>query len=134
MKVFISYKFTGEDHQTLKGYLGVICESLTELGLDYYCSFGNEGVFRDNGYTAKEIMSHAFGELDQCDAVLVFLNSDNKSEGMLIEVGYAIANQKPIILLQREKVFSHSLRGVANQILEFTDLDNIKEQIKSINV
>lgn len=134
MKVFISYRFTGEDPVKLKLALDKVCEGLNLAGFDNYCSFGNEELFRNNSYTVKQIMEHALAELDKSDALLAFVNSDNKSEGMLIEVGYAIAKGKPVILLKRNGVSTHSLEGVSKSIIEFNSLNEISEKLAAIQL
>jgi nucleoside 2-deoxyribosyltransferase len=134
MKIFVSYRFSGEDQAELKKNMEGICQSLSNAGFDNSCSFFNEQMFQANKYSVQQIMEHSLKELDQCDALLAFVNSDQKSEGMLIEVGYAVAKNKPIILAKRKGINTHSLDGVATKVIEFEDLEQLGNSLKELSI
>ncbi len=134
MKIFVSYKFTGEDPVALKQVLGDICKALTTAGYESSCSIGQEDFFLANKYTNKQIMEHALKDLNQCDVLLAFINANEKSEGMLIEVGYALAKGIPIILAKRKSVFTNSLSGISDRIIEFADLPDLNQQLSQLKI
>ncbi len=134
MKIFISYKFTGEDPEVLKEGLSGICSALSTAGYDSFCNFNSEDLYQTNNYSVKQIMEHALEELDKSDALLAWINSDSRSEGMLIEIGYARAKGKKIILAAREGVNVHSSTAVADQVLEFTDLPILFEKLSTLSI
>jgi nucleoside 2-deoxyribosyltransferase len=131
MKLFISYKFTGEDPSLLKEGLGGICSAISDAGHTTFCNYNSENLYQESKFTVKQIMEHALQELDQCDTLLAWMNSDNRSEGMLIEIGYAKAKGKKIILAIREGVNAHSSRGVADTVIEYSDLSDLFESLKT---
>ena len=111
-----------------------IITALDTAGHATYCSFGNESFFKDNSYSVKQIMEHSLEELDRCDAIFAFINSNERSEGMLIEIGYAKAKGKPIVLAVREGVGAHSSKGVADHLIEFKDLEDLCAQAEQLKI
>jgi len=72
------------------------CESLESAGHGYYCSFLDKEMRKDIG--KQERIENAFKKIDELDGVIALAKSDDKSEGMLLEYGYAAAKGKKIIL------------------------------------
>ena len=101
MRVFLSYKFTGEDAKELKEVIGNICLSLEKAGKGHFCSFWKGDFYIENKFTHKQILEYALKELDNSDCILAFVKSEGKSEGMLIEIGYALAKFR----MQLVKIF-----------------------------
>lgn len=129
MKIFISYRFTGEDPKELEETLKHICDLLIKKGHSHYCSFwdsGNNGLFKKNNFTNKQILEHALKEVDKSDCVVILIKSEDKSEGMLIEIGYALAKKKKIILIIKKGVRTTFVREIADKIIEFENLKEIK--------
>lgn len=78
MKIFVSYKFTGEDPNELAETIGQIVDRLRSVGHDVYCSLEDEAWFRQKKRTNQEIMEHALAQLDTCDLLLAFVRSSEK--------------------------------------------------------
>lgn len=132
MKIFLSYRFTGEDPVELNTNLGAIISTLRGAGHDVYCSIEDEAWFREKRHTNKEIMEHAFQNLDLCDLLLAFIKSDDKSEGMLVEIGYFMGKGKPVALALKQGVKTTSLAEMANPLIEFTDLDDLCSKLPNL--
>jgi nucleoside 2-deoxyribosyltransferase len=132
MKVFISYRYTGEDLIELKGVIDSICSSLKDAGHDSFCSFDKNTFFAENNFSYKQILEYALKELDASDCVLVLVKSPEKSEGMLLEVGYALAKGKKIILAIREGITATFLPEIASHVLIFSQLDELYDQLKTV--
>ncbi|HYD91230.1 MAG TPA: hypothetical protein VEA37_07040, partial [Flavobacterium sp.] len=75
-KVFISFRFTGEDPVELKDMISNIEKSLSKGSHETYCSLVDEDFFRDNKYTNGQIMEHAFDRTDESDVMLAILKSN----------------------------------------------------------
>ncbi len=131
MKIFLSYRFTGEDPAELKESLGKILATL-RVGNKHevYCSFEDELWFREKNRTNKEIMEHAFQKLDNSDLLLAYIKSDEKSEGMLVEIGYVVGKGKPFALALKRGVKTTSIQQMANPLIEFDTLDDLCEKLK----
>jgi nucleoside 2-deoxyribosyltransferase len=125
MKVFLSYRFTGEDPKVLKETIQRICNSLEKAGHSHFCSLWKGDFFNENKYTNKQILHHALKELDNSDIYLAFIKSGDKSEGMLIEAGYALAKGKKFYLAIRKGVYTTFMREIADKIIEFEDLEGL---------
>lgn len=132
MKVFISYRFTGEDPEELDNILGKIRGILMENGHQVFCSFWSGNFFKDNNFTNKQILEYALEELKKSDMILVFVKSQEKSEGMLIEVGYALASQKRMILAIKNDVKTTFLHQIAGEIIEFESIEDLLKKLKEL--
>lgn len=113
MKIFVSYAFTGEDFDTLRQRLSNLREVFLQLGLDYYInSFAPEWQdMMDRGATGGEFLHFALEDMKTSDIVFVIQASERRSEGMLMEIGAAVAMGKKIILAQH-------LSGIGRTYLE----------------
>src|SRR5665213_1839035 len=114
MKVFLSYRFTGEDSAELKQIHEGIEKALLANGHTQWCSFGYEDYFKEQNYTNKQIMEHSLAELDKADTILAYIKSDQKSEGMLLEIGYALAKNKRFILAIKKGIKTTSIAQIAD--------------------
>jgi len=132
MKVFISYRFTGEDPKELDHTLGKIRGVLMESGHQIFCSFWSEELFKNNNFTNKQILEYTLEELKKSDIVLVFVKSPEKSEGMLIEVGYAFASRKKIILAIKNDVKTTFLHQIADEVVEFESINDLCIKLKEL--
>ena len=127
MKIALSYKFTGEDYSELKKFLDNVCSSLKAAGHEPWGAYTKKEEFDKNKTSLKEIMLTALGFIDKSDCHLVIINSQEKSEGMLIEIGYALAKKKKIFLLIKRGVKTTFVREIADKILEFDNLKELKK-------
>jgi nucleoside 2-deoxyribosyltransferase len=132
MKVFLSYRFTGEDPKVLKKTLMRICNSLEKAGHTHYCSFWKGDLFKENKYSNKQILNHALKELDSSDIYLAFIKSEEKSEGMLIEAGYALAKGKKFYLAIQKGVYTNFMREIADKVIEFEDLEELFVMLRKL--
>lgn len=126
MEIFISFRFTGEDFGTLQQTMSEISQALIQAGHEPYCSINDEDFFLKNNFTTRQILNHALTKLEQSDVVLAFVNSDNRSEGMLIELGYALAKRKKIILAAKKGASIHTSRSIADRVIEFENLEHLR--------
>lgn len=126
-KFFISYKFTGENPVELEKSLKHICDLLDAKGHRTYCSFVDAKMFEEKNYSSKQILAHTLKRLDQADWVVMFVKSEEKSEGMLLEIGYALAKKKKLLLILKKGVKPYYLKELADVVIEFQDLHKLKE-------
>ncbi len=133
MKIFLSYRYTGEDPAILKDTLQKICSSLEKSGHGHFCSLWKDGFFNENKFTYRQILEYALKELDNSDVYLAFVKSEDKSEGMLIEAGYAIAKNKKFWLAIKKGVHTVFLREMADKIIEFENLEELYKKLSKLN-
>jgi nucleoside 2-deoxyribosyltransferase len=100
---------------------------IDEKGHRTYCSFWDSKMFEEKNYSHKQILNHALHELDSSDWVIIFVKSEEKSVGMLLEVGYALAKKKKLLLIVKKGVKISYLDEVADKTIEFENLKQLKE-------
>jgi hypothetical protein len=91
MKYFIAYRHTGEDPARLRTLLVPIRQAFEQRGDEIYCTFFNDTSFRARRLGPHEIMYEAFQKIEEMGHLFAALDSVDKSEGMLMEIGYCIA-------------------------------------------
>lgn len=109
-----------------------ISKALTEIGHEVFCSFDREQYFIDNHFTGKQIVEYSLEKMNSCDAVLAYIKSPEKSEGLLIEMGYAIAKKKGIYLLTGPGVKTNYLHEIAINHLNFSSPEEIAQKTKAL--
>ena len=128
-QIMISYKFTGEDIKAIQNLLGIVYEVLTSKGIEYFCNFSFDDHYKDNNYTHGQIMRHCFEELDKTKCLLVLLTSNNKSEGMLMEIGYALAKNKKVIIARHRDVHDTYLHDMDLDLIEWDTLEELRVKL-----
>lgn len=99
-KLFCSYAFTGEDEARVRARMRRVVNLLENNGCEAYCNLFDPAV---KNYTSpRQYLLRAIEQMNGCDSVLVVQTSPRRSEGMLMEVGVAIARGKPILLAQHQ--------------------------------
>ena len=135
VKVFISYRFTGEDINELKKLMEKVGDALNKAGHEHYCTVWDSQKFAEEKFTGKQIMDYGLKELDKADIVLFLVKSEHLSEGMLVEAGYTIAKKKKSLLLINKNVKSHILRRLfESNTTEFDNLDDLLTKLKEIKL
>ncbi|MFH1787735.1 MAG: nucleoside 2-deoxyribosyltransferase [archaeon] len=129
MKIFITYKFVGENPEELERTLTEISDTLEKSGHEVYSAFTDEELFVKNNFSLKQILNHALNKIDLCECVLVFVRSPEKTEGMLIEIGYALAKKKKIILATRKGAYFQFTQEISDQVIEYETLEELKEKL-----
>ncbi len=134
MKFFISYKFAGEDTKELEVILTKISNVLKEKGWDSYSAFSDENLFTKRNFTLKQILHHALKELDNSDYLLVFIRSPERTEGMLMEIGYALAKKKKILLAIKEGIRMPFVEDIADKKIEFNNEEDFLYKLRKLDI
>ena len=132
MKIYLAYRFTGEDPKVLREDMDRISIALVDMRHEVYCSFDREQFFKDSKFTGKMIVEYSLDKMDGCDAVMAYIKSPEKSEGLLIEMGYAIAKGKAIYLLTGNGVKTTYLHEIAKKHVVFSEPSEITQKTKEL--
>lgn len=132
MKVFIAYRSSGEDPKTVEPVLIAIKEAFKGRGTEVYCTFFDDYIKTSLG--TRQIMEHAFGIIDSADFLFVVQTSDNKSEGMLIEVGYCLAKKIPIIVATKDAVTKTHVPAMASQSFKWSSVEDLGKAITDLQL
>jgi len=130
MKIFIGQAVTGEDKGKLKKESIEIIDILKKSGFEAYCTIINDEIQEKK---VKEIFNHAFEEIDNSDTFIGIIRSEKKSEGMLIEVGYALSKKKKLIIAIKKSVRDKTyIDELADEVIEFKDSNDLLNRLKEI--
>ncbi|OGE84931.1 MAG: hypothetical protein A3J48_00370 [Candidatus Doudnabacteria bacterium RIFCSPHIGHO2_02_FULL_46_11] len=133
MKIFIAYRFTGVEFAELQNTVGVLCKKLTEAGHSVFSTLDREDYYKQNKSTTGDIIKEAFSEIEKADIFVALVNSVEKSEGQLIEIGFVKALDKKFILLIKNELRSVHLRYLADKVIEFSDMEDLYKKISNIS-
>lgn len=127
------YRFTGENFAELEKICNQIISAIENAGYDCFCSISKEEYYKKNNFTRKQIYLDLISETDNSDAVLAVVTSNEKSEGMLVETGYAFAKGKRIILAIKKGVHSEMIEYMAEKIIEFDTIEELCKKLSKLN-
>ncbi len=130
MKIFVSHKFRGTDKESLKKNLSAICSVLEKKGNDTFNYFRDKSDWAPKELPAGQVIGKAFEEIRNCDALLAFINEQEESIGMLLEIGFAKALGKKLILLISEECLFPTLEAIADKVIKFDRVENIADILK----
>jgi nucleoside 2-deoxyribosyltransferase len=131
MKIFVSNKFKKENKKILRQKLEKILSSLEKAGHETF------NLFRDMNWKVKELppgkaISFAFEKIKKCDAILVLLDDRKETQGIYLEIGFAKALGKKIILLIFDKLSFPTLEAIADKIIRFNKFEDIERKLSNI--
>lgn len=98
MNIFLSYAHTGENEVDVRRRMQTVHDALASGGNNVYCNMFDEDTKHFS--TPREFIFDALEKLRAYDTVLVINTSERRSEGMLIEIGAALALGKRLIVAQ----------------------------------
>ena len=128
-RVFCSYAHTGENMDNVRPMMQLIANTLKKNNFDSYCDLFDRSV--DNLSEPDQFINSALGQLANCDAILVVQTSSRRSEGMLIEVGAALVQHKPIFLLQNETAIGSTyINQLAKKTVNWSSQNDIDNGIR----
>jgi nucleoside 2-deoxyribosyltransferase len=134
MKTFIAYRSKEEDPKTVQPLITSIRDSLQARDIEADSMFFHEAEIINKALTNQQILELAFSMINNIDFLFVIQTSDNKSEGMLMEMGYCLAKEIPIILASKEMVRQTYLPEIAEQSFRWDTVENLRKGIASLEL
>lgn len=135
MKLFCSNAFTGEDFDTVSTRMQLVVDSLNQVGHEAYCPiFDSHKIELQKRQATKDIFEYAFNNLANCDGMIAIISSGRKSEGQLIEIGAALAANKPLYLFIHDSAIeapSH-LQKLATKVFTWSSNDDLASKLADI--
>ena len=130
MRIFISYKFTGVPKSTLNNTVTILISILKRAGYEVFCNLERDDEYVHKKWSAKEIMTECFNELEKCDYHITFVAPNGKmGEGMLIELGYAKKMNLPTLLLFPRDYPSISAKAVVDKFIIYQNMSDLLSRI-----
>jgi len=128
MKIQMAYKFTGEDPEVLMEQLRKIVFILEGFDHEVYCPCFD----MDKPTEKKDLFFGTLKKIEGCDAIFALIKFEDKSEGMLMEVGHAWGLDKKLIVAIQDDVHNTHLRGFADQLIEFCDIEDLYGKLEML--
>jgi len=132
MKISLSYKFTGENYEELKKFLDQVCNALKNQGHEPSGTYMRREEFEKNKTSLKEIMLTALRFIEDSDCHVSIINFNEKSEGMLLEIGYAYAKNKRMIVAIKKGIKTIWLKEIIPEIIEYENLEDLCIKLKKL--
>lgn len=129
MRIYLAFRFTGEDPRKLEPEIRIISDAISKNGHEVFCCLWHEDYFKQQKFTNKQILEFALQEIDKSDALFAYIKSPEKSEGMLLETGYALAKGKPIFAAIKKGVKSNFVAEIAQHVAVYQNLEDLLDQL-----
>lgn len=130
--VFISYRFSNVPIEIVNQLINPIYYLLKTNNIDVFCNLYDADKYIEQKYTVKQIMNECFDVLRNKDVVLCLVDTNQHSCGMLLEIGYALAHGKEIIICSRMGCQIQTLDHMGTKTLTYHDYDELLNHIKTI--
>jgi nucleoside 2-deoxyribosyltransferase len=129
VKAFVSYRHTGADEAEFRPQLDTVMAALREVGVEPLCT-----LFDATAQQAppEQFMREAFDMIDGCAFLFVLQSSAERSEGMLMEVGYCLAKRIPIVVASHSGITSTYVPGMAQVTFEWANLEELAAQTSQV--
>jgi nucleoside 2-deoxyribosyltransferase len=134
MKFFISYKFRGADKDRLKERIEKISSILVNKGHQTFAYFRDKQAWKVKNFPPGKAIKESLQEIKNCDIFLGIIDSAEKSEGMLLEFGFAKALSKKTILLVIEGYSFPTLEVISDKVIKFKDYKDLSGQLDSLKI
>ena len=134
MEIFISHKFRGVNKKILRKKLEKISSVLEKYRHKTFIYFRDKEKWQEKEFSSGQVILEAFKQIKKCDVLLGFIDSQKMSEGMLLEIGFAKALNKKIILLVSKKCSFPILEAISNQTIKFEGTKAFEKELSKIKI
>ena len=122
-RAYFGIKFY-EDNRN-RDEINSISATLQDDGIHTVCIARDVEKWGDVTLSSKELMQITFEEIDKSDFVI--LEMSEKGVGLGIEAGFAVARNKPLIVLIKQGFkLSNTIQGIANIVIPYSQPNEIK--------
>lgn len=133
VKIFISYRYTGEDPKRLNLILNKLEKTLAQNGHEVYHSIQSEKYFAENHFTNEQIYDYCIKKQEESDIFLAFVKSPEQSHEMEIESEKADELKQKYILAIKKNLDFSDFRNQAEDIIEYNNLKELCEILSNHN-
>jgi nucleoside 2-deoxyribosyltransferase len=132
MIIYIAYKFADVDKFALKEKLKALSKAIEDKGNKTKVFFRDVQMWGDKIIKPEEILPKAYELIKESDAIFAFVDAGEKSEGQLLELGFAKAKGKKMILAIKDGLGYRFSRMLADEIIEFESFEDLLNQINAL--
>jgi hypothetical protein len=131
-KIFIGQAVTGQDMKVLNSEMEKIYDVFSQKGLKPYSTLEEEG--KNNFKNAGDWVRHAFKVIDSQDIYIAIIRNENKSEGLLMEVGCVLSQKKRFVLAIKDDVKKTYLRDMTDEVIEWKTFEDLLIKLKKLKI
>lgn len=131
MAYLLSYRHTDADPEQLKQLLPAVWDAFTSINEPVYSTYFENAEFRASHTAPKDVLMHAFNKIDELQGLFVIQDSEERSEGMLMEIGYCMAKNYPICVATRRGVHDTYLPTMVSNHFYYETIDDLTEKIRA---
>lgn len=129
--IFISFGLNGETEENLKSIIEPVKEKFQKININAYCNLFDEELLKCSAnFKPEDWMTEAFKELSKAELQFVLVTSKNKDEGMILEIGYAIAKNIPVIVAIKDDIKDTYLPNMANKTITWNNVNDLLEKMQ----
>jgi hypothetical protein len=132
-KIFISYRFTGENIILLEDVLSNIKASLEDTGNSVFCSYFLENFFQNKHFSTRKIYEYCEDELKKSEFFFAFIKSKEQSKGMFNESNLAHKLGKKYVLAIPPNLDFDDFREKADKIIEYDSYNELYFSLRQDN-
>jgi len=125
MNIQFAYRFTGADERALIARLRAIQSTLEEIGHNVYIPLLNP----DRPKNKRTLFLDTLRRIESADVLVALVTSEEKSEGMLMEIGHALGLGKKVVVVIKESVRKTHLRELAHDVIRYSSDEEIVGRI-----
>ena len=128
MKIFITATFRKTKN---KFEIERLCSVVREAGFEDFCFIRDIEHYKKIFSDPRQLMLRTTEEIKNSDSLL--FDATKKSTGRAIELGIAYSNHKKIIILvKNSSKIKDSVRGVADEIITYAKIEDIRDTLRRI--
>jgi hypothetical protein len=133
-KIYLSYRYGGEDLSELEVVLNKIKNTLELNGHDVFCSIYLESLFNAKDYSKNQIYDMCLKEQEKRKVFVALVKSNEKSIGMMKEFRNAIKLKQKYILVIKKGLKFVEFRKHADIIIEYESYDHLCDTLKKLKL
>jgi nucleoside 2-deoxyribosyltransferase len=128
--IYIAYRFTGVPKKQLDQLIHPVLNILQNQGHNVFCNYKFNQLYVEKEYSLKDIMMHCYNNLDKQDTVLCLIDTNELSCGMLLELGYAFAKHKNVVVCSRTNCDIETIKDMVHIHFTYNTYEELQEIIK----
>ena len=130
-KVFIGQAVTGQDREKLKMECYKIGEILKSKGYEPLLVIDYPQEVQKLP-RRERLGKYCFNSIDDCEIYLIILRNEQKSEGLLMEIGHILDKPTKIVLLVQKDVKNTYLREIADSFIEYENTEDMLDKLEEM--
>jgi len=134
MKIFIAHKFHSVNKNELRKKIEKITSALEKNGYQTFNYLRDKENWEPKNFPPGKVIRETFDEIRKYDALLTFIDSNEDSEGIFLEFGFAKAFEKKTILLISDKLSSPTLEAIADQVIKFSGWEDLNKKLSKTKI